>query len=740
MKIYKRIASFAFAILFLFSFAMNDVQAAQEYTLNNKVNIYTNAVDASNGTNPSGTYSAGDYFIYKEYNGMYNISTIPASPGGWMNPQDNSTTTNTIDTTTTDRTTIWSQPTKVYQTTASAVNVRTGAGTSYRSLGLIYSGSIFEGTLQSNGWIKFVFNGQTAYTSADYHREYTTTTTRYTTGTVNIRDKASLSSSNVVGSYAKGQAVQGIKLGDWFRITYNGKVAYISYSLTTSTRPTTPTTTTTSTSKVYITTGNAVNVRTGPSTSYRSLGFNYNGSIFEGTKQSNGWIKFTYKGQTAYTSGDYYREYTTTTKRVVTAVLNVRNKPSSTGDSRVIGSFTKGTNITGIKLGDWFRINYNGQIGYVYYKYTSPSGDTQTVAPKPVVPTKEVRYASEYLNVRQTPSLTGTIVGLLDKGARIEGFKEDDWFKITFEGNTRYVSYEYTLSESEMPTPTLANTHKRTVTASVNVRSKASDTSEIYGSIAAGTQINGILDGSWVKFVYGKSIGYIYAGFSRADEPETRVEPTPSQGNETTIPSTGSREFILALDPGHGFGSGHNRGGVLFNEGDQNYYFSQTLTQEANKYKNVRVVNSRSTIYDDPSLSGRAAFGKGADLFLSLHTNAATGYGAESIRGVEVFSSHYSENIDLGNKITKMVASLLNTPNRGTKFLTYSGALYRSPLAGATDYWGVFRYDNNAKTKYLIEFVFHTNYQDSKAYLDNQQALARNLMELIANEYGLERK
>ena len=179
----------------------------------------------------------------------------------------------------------------------------------------------------------------------------------------------------------------------------------------------------------------------------------------------------------------------------------------------------------------------------------------------------------------------------------------------------------------------------------------------------------------------------------------------------------------------------------MFNEGDQNYYFSQKLQVEANKYKGIKVINTRSTIYDNPSLSDRASFGAGADLFLSLHTNAATKQtNSSSIRGVELFSSHYSENIVLGNKITKMVASLLNTPNRGQKFLTYSGNTYRSPSVGATDYWGVFRYANNAKTRYLIEFVFHTNYEDSKAYLDNQDALARNLMDLIADEYGLIKK
>lgn len=737
MKIYKRIASFVFAILFLFNFAIVDVYAAEEYVLNNSLRTYVNADDAANRTNPSGTYEAGNYYIYKEYSGMYNISSVPSSPGGWINPADNivkdKVVSNDTVISTTDKNSNTSAASKVYITTGNKVNVRTGPSTKYSSIGYNNNSTLIEGSRQSNGWIKFYYNGRTAYTSGDYYKEYTTTITRYTTDILNVRNTPSTSSSStIIGRFRKDTKVIGIKLGDWLRINYDGNVGYVYYKYTKA--PTTSTTTTNST-KVYITTGNAVNVRTGASASYKSLGYNYNGSLIEGIKESNGWIKFIYNGKTAYTSGSYYREYTTKVDRMVTDTLNVRDTASTSSESKVIGRLYEGNKIDGIKLGNWFRITHNGKIGYVYYKYTKET----TAVVKPVAPVKEVRYTTHNLNVRKGPSLTDSIIGLLSIGTRIEGVKEENWFKIQYNGNPSYVSYEYTKSENDMPTITLSNTHKRTVTASVNVRAQANTSSEVFGKLTAGTQIEGILEGKWVKFVYGKSIGYIYSTYSNADEAETYVGT--GNGGSSSIPVTNSNEFVLVLDPGHGAGIAHNRGGVLFNEGDQNYYFSQKLQVEANKYKGIKVINTRSTIYDNPSLSDRASFGAGADLFLSLHTNAATKQtNSSSIRGVELFSSHYSENIVLGNKITKMVASLLNTPNRGQKFLTYSGNTYRSPSVGATDYWGVFRYANNAKTRYLIEFVFHTNYEDSKAYLDNQDALARNLMDLIADEYGLIKK
>lgn len=85
-----------------------------------------------------------------------------------------------------------------------------------------------------------------------------------------------------------------------------------------------------------------------------------------------------------------------------------------------------------------------------------------------------------------------------------------------------------------------------------------------------------------------------------------------------------------------------------------------------------------------------------------------------------------------------MVSNLLGTPNRGVKYAQYNGSVYRNPvLPNGEDYYGVFRYDNTAPTRLLIEFVFHTNWADSKAYLDNQYTLARKLMEVVARNYNL---
>lgn len=81
---------------------VSNVNAANEYKLNNDVKVYMNADNAKSGSNARGTYSAGKYFIYKTYNGMINITRVEGKPGAWINPKNNiSTSTNSSSSTST---------------------------------------------------------------------------------------------------------------------------------------------------------------------------------------------------------------------------------------------------------------------------------------------------------------------------------------------------------------------------------------------------------------------------------------------------------------------------------------------------------------------------------------------------------------------------------------------------------------------------------------------------------------
>ena len=90
----------------------------------------------------------------------------------------------------------------------------------------------------------------------------------------------------------------------------------------------------------------------------------------------------------------------------------------------------------------------------------------------------------------------------------------------------------------------------------------------------------------------------------------------------------------IILDAGHGQGSAHNRGSVIGNEGDNNYAFSLVLKKELEKY-GIQVGLTRLNPAQDPSLNARGAMAAGYDMFISLHSNAATA----SVRGTEIYNS-----------------------------------------------------------------------------------------------------
>lgn len=179
--------------------------------------------------------------------------------------------------------------------------------------------------------------------------------------------------------------------------------------------------------------------------------------------------------------------------------------------------------------------------------------------------------------------------------------------------------------------------------------------------------------------------------------------------------------MIVVLDPGHGAGKAFNRGGLLFNEGDQNYKYACVLKEELERY-GIIVRMTRSNIKDNPSLYKRGTMYSG-DLFISLHTNAAS----RTVRGCEIFLSVRNENTALAESLCKGIAEYLGTPNRGVK----------RKYDGKNDWYGVLASSKSCKISMIIEHVFHTNMEDSKVYLNHQRGLAQKTAGIIANYYGI---
>ena len=193
-------------------------------------------------------------------------------------------------------------------------------------------------------------------------------------------------------------------------------------------------------------------------------------------------------------------------------------------------------------------------------------------------------------------------------------------------------------------------------------------------------------------------------------------------------------DFRIVLDAGHG--KYDNRGGVLFDEGRQNFIFMEYLIKELKTYPGVEILLTRDTLESNPTLQARATEHKKADVFLSLHTNAAP---SKDVRGVEIYGSVDNTKSTMAKEMTAAISKLLGTTDRGLRYRDYYTGNIQMTKSGITrDYYGVMR-NNDATNIYLLETVFHTNYADSKAYLDNQQALAKIIADTFAKHYNLQR-
>ena len=183
------------------------------------------------------------------------------------------------------------------------------------------------------------------------------------------------------------------------------------------------------------------------------------------------------------------------------------------------------------------------------------------------------------------------------------------------------------------------------------------------------------------------------------------------------------KKINIVLDYGHG--KGDNRGGVLFNEGDNNFTFGKLLKKRLEEYQDIHVFETREREIENPSLYERATMFNhlDPDFFLSIHSNA---FSDSKVSGAEIFYRSDNKNMsnELLTRLNNASVEVLNIVDRGVK-----------------DYpFGVLGNGNRAKIKALIEMFFHTNREDSTKFLQNREKLAMEYAKTIASYFGISKK
>ena len=117
----------------------------------------------------------------------------------------------------------------LYMVTCRTLNVRLGGGTGYARIGTLSRGTLVSGELE-NGWLKFAYDGGTAYCSADYLAKIDgdLTDMHVTCRTLNVRAGAG-TNFEILGTLSRGTEVEILDvLPGWYEIEYLGGVGYVS--------------------------------------------------------------------------------------------------------------------------------------------------------------------------------------------------------------------------------------------------------------------------------------------------------------------------------------------------------------------------------------------------------------------------------------------------------------------------------------------------------------------------------
>ena len=117
----------------------------------------------------------------------------------------------------------------LYMVTCRTLNVRLGGGTGYARIGTLSRGTLVSGELE-DGWLKFAYDGGTAYCSADYlaRVDGDLTGLHVTCRTLNVRAGAG-TNFEILGSLSRGAEVEILDvLPGWYEIEHLGGEAYVS--------------------------------------------------------------------------------------------------------------------------------------------------------------------------------------------------------------------------------------------------------------------------------------------------------------------------------------------------------------------------------------------------------------------------------------------------------------------------------------------------------------------------------
>jgi len=394
------------------------------------------------------------------------------------------------------------------------------------------------------------------------------------------------------------------------------------------------------------------------------------------------------------------------TGQVTATSLNVRSGPSTSYKTIIALKKGSNVSIIVQKNG-WYQIKSGQTTGWVrdtYIKLISTTNTTTNPKPSlPVTTNQTGQITTSSLNVRTGPSTSYKSIASLKSGSQVKILeKKNDWYKISYGKISGWVSGKYVkiIVIPTKPTPpsntgnTGSNNGGTTVTpnptpkfgevtgSALNMRKGPGTTYDVISSLNVGTRVT-IKSGQngWYQVTSGSLVGWVSAKYIN---PVSSLTPPVGQQQEL-------ENFTLVLDAGHG-GKDTGADGTTSN-GTTIYEKNITLriVQYAKGYLSKLPIQLYFTRESDvyPTLEDRVAFAKSknASAFISVHLNASDGNG----NGTETYyyngtttstqsPTKLQDSKLLAECIQKRELSKLNLKDRGVKSANYY-VIKNNPMA-----------------------------------------------------------
>lgn len=371
----------------------------------------------------------------------------------------------------------------------SNLRVRSDAGTNSSIIGYLVNGSTVDIKAEKGEWLRINFNGRDGYVHKDYVKVLGSSNSSNQssekgqvvniTTILNIRQSASTSSA-VLGTLKNGATFDIVgKSGSWYNIKTGSIVGYVHsdyvkvVNTETPSQPESPGNNNSNQRGKVVNITSKLNIRQYSSTSSAVIGSLRNGETFDIIAQNGEWYNIKTGSTIGFIHGDYVQVINSNTSTPetpstpdsgvssekgkvvnITSNLRVRTAPNTRSDT--LGYLLNGNEVDIIgESGAWYKINYKGKTGYVHKDYIQKIGGGVTNPPEitPETPSKpdvsenkvgQVINISSNLRVRSAASTDSSILGYLLNGQRVNITGETgNWYQISFNGTTGYVSSEF---------------------------------------------------------------------------------------------------------------------------------------------------------------------------------------------------------------------------------------------------------------------------------------------------------